>query len=214
MAECRKKPEASIVTGDFFKCYKLTPGPILGAGMGGKVILATSSANSSVKLAVKILSLITSDEKVLNKRKSLFANEIGAIQGLSHPHVVKHRLSAVSPDSLIICTDFCPNGTLYSALKDLSPSSSSKYFIQLACAVRYLNKSQRIVHGDIKPANIFIDAQNNVVLGDFGLSFFILPSDIEVPTGFIGGTRGFSAPEIRTRKSVDPYKVGSVCTHF
>jgi serine/threonine protein kinase len=111
---------------------------------------------------------------------------------------------------MVICTQYCPNGTLTSKLDDLSPISCILYFVKIACAVRYLNDRQRIVHSDIKPCNILIDSNDNPVLADFGLSFFILPDEKVVATRGMGGTPPFSAPEICTHSEVDPYKVSEL----
>lgn len=47
-----------------------------------------------------------------------------------------------------------------------------KIFMQIMQALQHCHfrKEGRILHRDIKPGNIFLDGQNNVKLGDFGLS--------------------------------------------
>ncbi len=47
-----------------------------------------------------------------------------------------------------------------------------KIFMQIMQALLHCHfrTEGRILHRDIKPGNIFLDANNNVKLGDFGLS--------------------------------------------
>ncbi|BFZ15701.1 hypothetical protein BsWGS_18740 [Bradybaena similaris] len=189
----------------FFTSYKASRGPVLGSGMSGHVVLATSTTDPSKKRAVKILPLLTRDMGITSMR--LFTKEVRAIQGLSHPHVIKHVLSARCPGYLVICTDYCPGGTLTSRLTNMTLHLSMKYFLQMASAVRYLNDIKGIVHSDIKPDNIFFNAKHYPVLGDFGLSFFIPPGNTMVSTKAMGGTPFFSAPEKVYQPFVDPYKL-------
>ncbi|KAJ7639414.1 kinase-like domain-containing protein [Roridomyces roridus] len=51
----------------------------------------------------------------------------------------------------------------------LSADRVKLYIAQLVTAVETLH-DLKIVHGDIKPANVFLTAEGNVVLGDFGLA--------------------------------------------
>ncbi|CAG5117504.1 unnamed protein product [Candidula unifasciata] len=199
------KPYLVSLPGDFFTTYQFYRGPVLGSGMSGEVVLATSLLSPKHKRAVKILSLLTTDGGIENTR--LFNREVNILQGLSHPHIVQHTISVRCPEYLAICTHYYPNGTLTSKLDTMTPELCLKYFIQMTCVVRYLNVKQRIVHSDIKPDNIFINANSDPVLGDFGLSFSIPPGHTKISTKNIGGTMCFSAPEIERCSYVDPHKL-------
>ncbi len=47
-----------------------------------------------------------------------------------------------------------------------------KIFTQIVLALNecHNNKTRKILHRDIKPGNVFFDKDNNIKLGDFGLS--------------------------------------------
>lgn len=56
-----------------------------------------------------------------------------------------------------------------------------KIFMQILLALRECHvrgiKGSKILHRDLKPSNIFFDSNNNVKLGDFGLSRIIKADD-------------------------------------
>ncbi|GFO27985.1 hal protein kinase [Plakobranchus ocellatus] len=66
--------------------------------------------------------------------------------------------------------DFCPNGTLVTHLKKMTNGLIDRYFDGLVSGVCYIH-SLRIVHGNIKLQNIFVNAKNKAVLTDFGFSY-------------------------------------------
>lgn len=204
MASSNENPVEADLHEEFFTAHQLCRGPVLGSGMSGDVVLATSLTDPSLRRAVKTLSLLTPDGGIRNMK--LFSQEVTVLQRLSHPHVIKLVSAALYPGYLVICTDYCTNGTLTTKLDTMPLALCEKYFLQTACAVRYLNDKQRIVHNDIKPDNVFIDARNDVVLGDFGLSLSF-PPGIMIPTKGMGGSRRFNAPEKVSRTLVDASKL-------
>jgi len=66
------------------------------------------------------------------------------------------------------------------------------YFAQLALALDYIH-SQRVLHRDIKPDNILMDAKGWVKLSDFGISAVM---DKDGWCYAKSGTRGYAAPEL------------------
>ena len=76
-----------------------------------------------------------------------------------------------------------------------------KWLNQIVSALLYLKKL-KIVHGDIKPANIFLDKYLDIKLGDFGLSFYIddaykLQEESKIYKNYAPyGTPNYIAPEL------------------
>lgn len=98
-------------------------------------------------------------------------NEIQAMQGLDHPHLLK-ILDADSSYRWYV-SQFHPRGELVSNLGNFAgkPLQALQAFRPLVEAVGKVHESG-FVHRDIKPQNIFIGANQELILGDFGLVFF------------------------------------------
>ena len=84
-------------------------------------------------------------------------------------------------------------------------------FIQIAQAIQYLHK-HNIIHRDIKTANIFIDNNNKLKLGDFGI-VKILSGSYE-QTNTVIGTPLYMSPELyrnqRYNTKIDIWSLGCV----
>mmetsp|Transcript_5619 Transcript_5619/g.4283 ORF Transcript_5619/g.4283 Transcript_5619/m.4283 type:complete len:138 (-) Transcript_5619:288-701(-) len=75
--------------------------------------------------------------------------------------------------------EYCEGGDLTKLIKKckndkdfVSEDVIWKIFFQIILALNecHNRKEGKILHRDIKPGNIFLDGQNNIKLGDFGLS--------------------------------------------
>lgn len=66
------------------------------------------------------------------------------------------------------------------------------WIAELGCALRYIHR-QRIVHRDIKPDNVLLDAEGHVHLGDFNVATNIVPGK---PSTSKSGTLAYLAPEV------------------
>lgn len=84
-----------------------------------------------------------------------------------------------------------------------------RFLTQAAIGLRYLH-SLHIIHGDVKPWNFFIDSDNNVHLGDFGMSFYLAGGTTSVHDW--SGTKGYRAPELFNKEP--PFDAFKVCTCY
>lgn len=89
-------------------------------------------------------------------------------------------------------------GDLYARVEPngpgLSKSQAKRWMKQLCSAVATLHENG-YVHADIKPENCMVDADENLLLGDFGLA---VPIN-HVHTSRVPGTEAYMAPEMLTR---------------
>jgi serine/threonine protein kinase len=89
-----------------------------------------------------------------------------------------------------------------------------KIALQLGSALLYLHTEcdKCIVHGDIKPANIMLDASGNAKLGDFGLARLVDHGAEPQTTQVVAGTVGYIDPEFvssrRPSAESDVYSFG------
>lgn len=121
--------------------------------------------------------------------------EARLIAGLYHPHVISVVDFGDSPHGQFLVTELMAGGTLLEALRAHGPLPWSRVQPIAAGLLRALGylEEQGLVHGDIKPANVLLDAFGNAKLGDFGLA----------GTKHRGGTAAYLAPESLTRRQSD-----------
>ena len=101
-------------------------------------------------------------------------NEIQAMSEISHPNLL--RILERDPDSKWFVSQFHHRGTLIDNKKRFTGNfiESLRAFKPLVEGVAELHRN-RWVHRDIKPENVFLDSDDNLVLGDFGLIYFTDP---------------------------------------
>ncbi|KAL5729760.1 hypothetical protein ACHQM5_002663 [Ranunculus cassubicifolius] len=149
-----------------------------------------------------------------------FVAEIMSMGRLRHRNLVHLHGWCRRNDELLLVYDYIPNGSLDEYLFDthekvLTWEQRYKVLIGVAQALLYLHEecNQKVVHRDVKPSNILIDADLNAKLGDFGLAR-IYDHDENHQTTKIVGTLGYLAPELtRTGKattSTDVYSYGAL----
>lgn len=93
---------------------------------------------------------------------------------LDHPFIIKHYSTFLSgADDLHIVMDFATRGTVYHAVRKaqqrLQEDTIWKWAIQLLLGVAFIH-GRRIIHRDIKTLNLFLDANSDIKIGDFGIA--------------------------------------------
>jgi len=120
--------------------------------------------------ALKVLHKFE-DYREANLAAERIRREIKAMSENFHPNLIK--ILDVDPDSMWYVSQFYENGTLADN-RDMFKGDfikSLKAIRPLVEAVAKLHK-KGYVHRDIKPQNVFLNSNNDLVLGDFGLIYF------------------------------------------
>uniref|UniRef100_A0A7N0RIE9 Receptor-like serine/threonine-protein kinase n=1 Tax=Kalanchoe fedtschenkoi TaxID=63787 RepID=A0A7N0RIE9_KALFE len=164
----------------------------LGAGAFGSVYKGVLP--DSTVIAVKKLEGVSQGEKQ-------FRTEVSTVGTVQHLNLVRLRGFCSEGVNKLLVYDYMPNGSLDAHLfDDLRKilSWKTRYQIALGTArgLRYLHEKCRdcIIHCDIKPENILLDAELCPKIADFGLAKLMGREFSRVLTT-MRGTRGYLAPE-------------------
>jgi serine/threonine protein kinase len=181
---------------------------LLGRGGFAEVYLA-EHIHLNTQAAVKLLSTQLASEDI-----EVFRNEARMIASLLHPHIVRVLDFGVENAVPYLVMDYAPNGTL----RLLHPKGSRlplqtvvSYVQQIAQALQYAHE-QRVIHRDVKPENMLIGRNNEILLTDFGIALVSQSSHYQ-KTQNIAGTLAYMAPEqiqAHPRPASDQYSLAIV----
>ncbi|KAK9052733.1 hypothetical protein SSX86_029363 [Deinandra increscens subsp. villosa] len=148
-----------------------------------------------------------------------FYNEVNIISSVDHKNLVKLvGFSCLGPESILIY-EYLPNRSLnhfiFDAVRGKELNWGKRYdiIVGIAEGLAYLheNSKTRIIHRDIKAANILLDSRLNAKIADFGLARSFQQDKNHISTG-IAGTLGYMAPEYiaygKLSEKVDVYSYG------
>ncbi|CAE7770345.1 unnamed protein product [Symbiodinium sp. CCMP2456] len=174
----------------------LQVGKVLGSGGFGAVYRGTYLGQ---EVAIKKLHLI--DGQVTPEQKQEFKKEVENLSRLRHPRLVSLIGAALVAPSLMIVTEFMPNGSLYEALHQrklaLELEKRFKIATQVSEGVSFLHSKQPtpFVHRDLKSMNVVMDFELNAKLCDFGLTQSMEKTHISRRDNE-GGSPRYMAPEL------------------
>ncbi|KAI3733483.1 hypothetical protein L6452_12926 [Arctium lappa] len=175
-------------TGKWDECNKL--------GQGGFGTVYKGVLSDGREIAVKRLFFN-------NKfRAADFYNEVNMISSVEHKNLVRLLGCSCSGPESILVYEYLPNMSLdrfiFDATKGKALNWEKRFDIIIGTAegLVYLhdNTKSRIIHRDIKAANILLDLRLRAKIADFGLARSFQDDKSHISTA-IAGTLGYMAPE-------------------
>ena len=178
-------------------------------GMGGVYMGRDKMLDRPVAVKV-MLKELGADAEFVEK----FKKEAQAAARLVHPNIVQVYSYGICDGMPYIAMELAAGGSLYS-LMNVAPGKTDiqrvlKICQQTAQALQCAT-DQGVIHGDVKPENILLDANGNAKLVDFGLAA------MQKDTEEIWGTPYYIAPEKVKKTAVDfradMYSLGATLYH-
>uniref|UniRef100_A0A915DF96 non-specific serine/threonine protein kinase n=1 Tax=Ditylenchus dipsaci TaxID=166011 RepID=A0A915DF96_9BILA len=165
----------------------------IGNGAFGRCFLCKDSNGTSIVL-----------KKVCDDNNDA-VNEARIISRLKHKNIVQCFETYRSARSIYMVLEYMEGGNLDALIKAREERSFSdqtvlSYCLQISGALAYVH-SKSIVHRDVKPSNILLDAEYKIVkLADFGISVEL--DDGKQASGRLG-TSAYMSPEILEGREFD-----------
>ena len=170
-------------------------------GMG--VVYKGYEASLHRYVAIKVLADSLAHDPGIKER---FLREARSMAALNDPHIIQIYFIGEDEGQTFFVMEFVDGESLSSVLKrehQLKPEQAAKVIYQTALGLATAH-DRGVIHRDIKPGNIMIDARGNVKIADFGIA--LSSADISkklTSTGEFVGTPGYLSPEVCLGKVVD-----------
>ncbi|HEX8067309.1 MAG TPA: protein kinase [Thermoleophilaceae bacterium] len=165
-------------------------------------------------VAIKIMHRSLSGDEVQLER---FRREARAAARLSHPHVVTVIDAGEDQGHPYIVFEFVDGETLKRRIKRVGPLpvvEAVAYAVEIGRALAAAH-AERLVHRDVKPQNVLIDADGRAKVTDFGIARSLEDGGLTA-TGRVVGTTDYVSPEQALGEEVteqsDLYSLG-VCLY-
>lgn len=152
---------------------KYIPQELLGVGSFGKVYRGVAKHGNRV-VAMKKIELVDNEEDIEDLKM-----EIEILKQISHENVTRLITDYATSDSLWIVMEYCGGGSCEDLIRYVRSKHQKEqgldediviYITQeFLKGLQYLHKN-KMIHRDVKAANVLITSRGGVKLGDFGVS--------------------------------------------
>lgn len=143
------------------------------------------------------------DPKMVERHKTLFFQEAASAGALSHPNIVTVYDAGEDGNLAYIAMEYLDGTSLqtFTRTENLLPIATIvAYAADVADALAYAHQ-KRVIHQDIKPANIMLLKTGEIKVTDFGIAQMMAAS--QHSSRMIMGTPSYMSPEQFSGKTVD-----------
>jgi tetratricopeptide (TPR) repeat protein len=171
--------------GSYRLIRRLGSGEYAAVYLGEHIYLKTQAA-------IKVLHT-----QLMGDELQVFLTEARALAHLVHPHIVRVLDFGVERGLPFLVMDYAPDGTLRQRHQDGVPLTCANvlhYVKQIASALQYAHY-QGVIHRDIKPDNLLVGCNNEILLSDFGIAAQAHEAGREAKRPIAEGNCAYMAPE-------------------
>ncbi len=171
---------------------------LLGRG-GMSVVYVAEDLRLKRQVALKLLASPLAEDQAFRER---FLEESQLAASLDHPNVVPIYSAGEAGDELYIAMRYVEGEDLKALVRSgpLAPARAIRICSQVAEALDFAHE-RGLVHRDVKPSNVLLDAKEHAYLADFGLTRRLGETRGAEPALF--GTIDYIAPEQIRGEAVD-----------
>ncbi|MCC7446374.1 MAG: protein kinase, partial [Anaerolineae bacterium] len=178
--------------------YKLE----MALGKGGMATVYRAYQTSVKRyVAIKVMAPEIADQPGFVER---FEREAEVIAALEHPHILPIIDYGNADGIHYLVMRYIEGGSLDDRMrrKALSIKECARLLEQMASALDYAHQ-RGVIHRDLKPNNVLLDANENAYLTDFGIARMTQSEHKLTATGSIMGTPAYMSPEQGMGRPVD-----------
>jgi len=214
-------PSVTSAERDFYQDYEWLQ-PLAEGGMG-TVYLAEDKRNDHARCVIKQMRSDPSHaQEERDEARRLFLREVDILRALDNPGIVPFKDHHVTNDGrYFLVMDYITGNNLETTLQSYGPFNQDdaiKVGIQICEVLEYLHEEHlphkpSIIYRDLKPSNLMLTPDGQVIFIDFGIARILMPTDTAtrvVTAGYSPPEQYFGKPEVRS----DLYALGATLAHL
>jgi serine/threonine-protein kinase len=154
-------------------------------------------------VAIKMLAPALAHDEAVKER---FLREARSMAALNDPHIIQIYFIGETDGQPYFAMEFVEGESLSTFLKRegrMSPEAAARAIYQTALGLATAH-DKGVVHRDIKPGNLMLNARGHIKIADFGIAYSTTDLSKKLTsTGEFVGTPGYLSPEVCTGQPVD-----------
>jgi serine/threonine protein kinase len=160
------------------------------------------------RVAIKTILTRTLDEATARHYAMRFRREVRAVARLNHPNIVQVYDFGTEGDLAYIVMEYIQGRELkdyFDAKERFDLKTIFRLMTELLDALEFAHEAG-VIHRDVKPANVMVDASGHAKLTDFGVARVTEPDGEQAEAtraGAIVGTLSYMSPEQLQGQTID-----------